>query len=113
MNDWNTPDDKPSDRAGRDQERIKPHFLKAVAMNTLQTPLKLGPIPQALRLRRGQALTCAAGCLWITSDVVLERGQSFVTPQAATYFVGAPLGCGVLSFSNPATLALNPLEMTC
>ncbi len=92
-------------------------------MNTLQTPLKLGPIPQPLRLRRGQALTCAAGCLWITSDalagrgqdsdVVLERGQSFVTPQAATYFVGAPLGCGVLSFSNPATLSLNPLETTC
>jgi biotin-[acetyl-CoA-carboxylase] ligase BirA-like protein len=26
------------------------------------------------------------------SDVVLESGQSFVTPQAATYFVSAPLG---------------------
>ncbi|MBI2728178.1 MAG: DUF2917 domain-containing protein [Polaromonas sp.] len=77
-------------------------------MHTPQTPLKLGLIPQALRLPRGQVLSCTAGCLWITSDalaglrdsdVVLESGQSFVTPQASTYFVGAPRGCGVLDFS--------------
>lgn len=90
-------------------------------MNTLQTPLTLGPIPQRLRLRRGQVLTCTGGCLWITSDalagrrdsdVVLESGQSFVTPQAATYFVGAPRGCGVLSFLSPDTPARNPVETT-
>jgi hypothetical protein len=82
-----------------------------------QTPLKLGPIPERFRLPRGQALACTAGCLWITSDalaglrdsdIVLESGQSFVTPQAATYFVGAPRGSGVLSFL-PATL----LETAC
>lgn len=90
-------------------------------MHTPQTPLKLGSIPKSLRLQRGQVLTCTAGCLWITSDalagrrdsdVVLESGQSFVTAQAATYFVGAPLGCGVLSFSSE-TPARNPLETTC
>ena len=91
-------------------------------MHAQQTPLKLGSIPKPLRLRRGQVLTCAGGCLWITSDalagrrdsdVVLESGQSFVTPQAATYFVGAPRGCGVLSFVSPGTSAPNPLETTC
>jgi hypothetical protein len=91
-------------------------------MHALQTPLKIGPIPKNFRLRRGQILTCTQGCLWITSDalagrrdsdVVLESGQSFVTPQAATYFVGAPRGCGVLSFLSPDTAARNSLETTC
>jgi hypothetical protein len=69
------------------------------------------------------ALTCTAGTLWITSDalaglgpdsdVVLESGQSFVTPQAATYFVGAPRGCGVLSLLSPTALAASPLETAC
>ena len=80
---------------------------------TPQTPLRLGPIPERFRLRRGQALACTAGCLWITSDalagrrdsdVVLESGQSFVAPQAATYFVGAPRGWGVLSFLSTSHL---------
>ena len=79
------------------------------ALQTPQTPLKLGSIPQPFRLPRGQVLACTSGCLWITSDalagrrdsdVVLECGQSFVTPQAAIYFVGAPRGCGVLDFSS-------------
>ena len=91
-------------------------------MNILQTPLKLGSIPKPLRLRRGQVMTCTGGCLWITSDalagrrdsdVVLESGQSFVTPQAATYFVGAPRGYGVLSLLSRCTPARNPLEATC
>ena len=73
-----------------------------------QSPLKLGSVPQPFRLPRGQVLACTSGCVWITSDalaglrdsdIVLESGQSFVTPQAATYFVGAPRGCGVLDFS--------------
>jgi hypothetical protein len=75
---------------------------------TLQTPMRLGSIPKPMRLPRGQVLACTGGCLWITSDalagrrdsdsdIVLESGQSFVTPQAAIYFVGAPRGCGVLS----------------
>lgn len=89
---------------------------------TPQTPLTLGSIPQALRLRRAQVLTCTGGCLWITSDalagrrdsdIVLESGQSFVTPQAATYFVGAPRGWGVLSFLPAGVPARNPLETTC
>ena len=95
---------------------------------TLQTPqasLTLGAIPQRLRLPRGQALACTGGCLWITSDalagrrdsdIVLESGQTFVTPQAATYFVGAPRGSGVLSFVSPGAAALNSLnslETTC
>lgn len=81
-------------------------------MPVLQTPVKLGSIPQRLRLRRGQSLTCDQGILWITSDalagrgrdsdVVLHSGQSFVVPQAATYLVGAPSGCGVLSLVAPA-----------
>jgi len=84
--------------------------------------LTLGSIPQALRLARGQVLACTGGCLWITSDalagrrdsdIVLESGQSFVTPQAATYFVGAPRGCGVLSLLSPAAPAANPLETAC
>jgi len=87
-----------------------------------QTPLTLGSIPKPLRLQRGQFLTCTGGCLWITSDalagrrdsdVVLESGQSFVTPQAAIYFVGAPRGWGVLSFLSPSTSARNALETTC
>jgi len=97
-------------------------------MSTIQTPqtpptpLELGHIPTSLRLRRGQLLTCIGGCLWITSDalagrrdsdIVLENGQSFVTPQAATYFVGAPRGWGVLSFLSPPIPARNPLETTC
>ena len=91
-------------------------------MSAPQTPLKLGPIPQPLRLRRGQRLTCTAGCLWITgdalagrrdSDIVLERGQSFVTPQAATYFVGAPRGCGVLSLLPYHSAAPGLLERPC
>ena len=91
-------------------------------MHAPQTPLKLGPIPQRLRLRRGQLLACDGGTLWITSDalaglgpdsdVVLERGQSFVTPQAATYFVGAPRGCGVLSLSSSDASA-HLLETAC
>ena len=87
-------------------------------MHTPQTPLKLGFIPQPLRLPRGQVLTCTGGCLWITSDalaglrdsdVVLESGQSFVTPKATTYFVGAPRGCGLLDFSP----ALQRAAATC
>ncbi|WP_411885508.1 DUF2917 domain-containing protein [Polaromonas sp. YR568] len=88
------------------------------APQTPQTPLTLGSIPQPFRLPRGQVLACIGGCLWITSDalaglrdsdVVLESGESFVTPQAATYFVGAPRGCGVLDFSP----ALQRTETTC
>lgn len=84
------------------------------APQTPQTPLKLGSIPKPLRLPRGQVLACTEGCLWITSDalaglrdsdVVLESGQAFVTPQAAIYFVGAPRGCGVLDFSTAAQRA--------
>lgn len=91
-------------------------------MFVAQPPLTLGSIPKPLRLRRGQILTCTGGCLWITSDalagrrdsdVVLESGESFVTPQAAIYFVGAPRGWGVLSFSSLPTPARNPLETTC
>lgn len=92
-------------------------------MHAQQTPLKLGPIPKRLHLQRGESLTCAEGILWITSDalaglgpesdVVLERGQSFVTPQAATYFVGAPRGCGVLSLSSSDASARNLLETAC
>ena len=92
-------------------------------MHAQQTPLTLGPIPKRLRLPRGQTLTCAEGTLWITSDalaglgpqsdVVLESGQSFVTPQTATYFVGAPRGCGVLSLLPSGTLAASSLEMAC
>jgi hypothetical protein len=91
-------------------------------MQAIQTPLKLGFTPTRLHLPRGQVLTCTAGCLWITSDalagrrdsdVVLQSGQLFVTPQAASYFVGAPLGSGVLSFRPPGTPALNPLETSC
>ncbi|AYQ27286.1 MULTISPECIES: DUF2917 domain-containing protein [unclassified Polaromonas] len=92
-------------------------------MHAPQTPLKLGPIPKRFRLPRGQALTCAQGTLWITSDalaglgpdsdVVLESGQSFVTPQAATYFVGAPRGCGVLSLSSSGAFPRSLLEAAC
>ena len=91
-------------------------------MQAMQTPLKLGFTPTRLHLPRGQVLTCIAGCLWITSDVlagsrdsdvVLQNGQFFVTPQAASYFVGAPRGSGVLSFLPPDTPALNPLETSC
>jgi hypothetical protein len=91
-------------------------------MHALQTPLRLGPIPQRLRLRRGQVLTCTGGILWITSDalagrrdsdIVLERGQSFVTPQAATYFVSAAHDCGVLSFLSAGALAPCLLESPC
>ena len=91
-------------------------------MNIPQTPLKLGPIPERFRLQRGQALACTDGCLWITSDalagrrdsdVVLESGQSFVAPQAAIYFVGAPRGSGVLSFVAADAAAPNPLETAC
>ena len=90
---------------------------------TPQTPIRLGPIPKHFRLRRGQVLTCGGGWLWITSDalagrgpdsdVVLGSGQSFVTPQASTYFVAAPLGCGVLSFSSTDTPARSTAETTC
>jgi hypothetical protein len=86
-------------------------------------PLTLGHIPQRLHLQRGQVLSCSAGCLWITSDalaglgpdsdVVLESGQSFVAPQAATYFVGAPLGHGVLCLLPPGAVAGQALEATC
>ena len=92
-------------------------------MPVLQTPLKLGPIPKRLRLRRGHALTCTEGTLWITSDalaglgresdVFLETGQSFITPQAATYFVGAPRGCGGLSLLPPLNLPARALETAC
>ncbi|MCZ8258418.1 MAG: DUF2917 domain-containing protein [Polaromonas sp.] len=92
-------------------------------MHVPQTPLKLGPIPKRFRLPRGQALTCAEGTLWITSDalsglgpdsdVVLESGQSFVTPHAATYFVGAPLGCGVLSLLPSSIGAASAVETAC
>lgn len=92
-------------------------------MHVLQTLLKLGSIPKRFRLPQGQALTCAEGTLWITSDalaglgpdsdVFLESGQSFVTLQAATYFVGAPRGCGVLSFLPPGTFAASSVEMAC
>jgi hypothetical protein len=86
-------------------------------------PLTLGQIPTSLRLQRGQVLSCTAGCLWITSDalaglgpdsdVVLGAGQSFVTPQAATYCVGAPLGYGVLSVLSPGSVAMQALEDPC
>lgn len=87
------------------------------------TPLTLGHIPTSLRLQRGQVLSCTAGYLWITSDalaglgpdsdVVLQSGHSFVTPEAATYCVGAPLGHGVLSVLSPGTAAMHPLESPC
>jgi hypothetical protein len=89
----------------------------------LPDSLTLGHVPKALRLQRGQLLRCSAGCLWITSDalaglgpdsdVVLESGQSFATPQADTYFVGAPLGYGVLSVSPLVTVVRQPLEAAC
>ena len=91
-------------------------------MQAMQTPLKLGFTPARLHLPRGQVLTCIAGCIWMTSDVlagrrdsvvVLQSGQFFVTPQAASYFVGAPRGSGVLSFLPPGTPALNSLETSC
>lgn len=91
-------------------------------MHAPQTLLTLGPIPKPLRLPRGQVLNCVGGCLWITSDVlagrrdsdvVLESGQSFVTPQAGTYFAGAPRGYGLLSLSSFYSPARNPLETTC
>ena len=91
-------------------------------MQTMQTPLKLGFTPTRLHLPRGQVLTCIAGCLWITSDVlagsrdsdvVLQSGQFFVTPQAASYFVGAPRGSGMLSFLPPDTVIPNSLETSC
>lgn len=87
------------------------------ALQTPQIPLKLGSIPKPFRLPRGQVLACTSGCLWITSDalaglrdsdIVLESGQSFVTPQAATYFVGAPRGCGVLDFSPASQRSETP-----
>jgi hypothetical protein len=88
-----------------------------------QSPLTLGRIPKSLRLPCGQVLTCAEGRLWITSDalagrgpdsdVVLDSGQSFVTPQAATYFVGASRGWGVLSFLSLPTPDRNSLEIAC
>lgn len=82
-------------------------------MQAMKPPLKFGFTPTRLRLPRSQVLTCIAGCLWMTSDVlagsrdsvvVLQSGQFFVTPQAASYFVGAPRGSGVLSFLPPDTL---------
>jgi hypothetical protein len=89
----------------------------------LPAPITLGHVPKALRLQRGQRLQCTAGCLWITSDalaglgpdsdVVLESGQCFVTRQAAIYFVGAPLGYGVLSVLSSVILTRRPLEATC
>ena len=91
-------------------------------MQAIQTPLKLGFTPTRLHLPGGQVLTCIAGCLWITSDVlagsrdsdvVLQSGEFFVTPQAASYFVGAPRGSGVLSFLPPDTLIPNSLETSC
>ena len=90
-------------------------------MHAQQTPFRLGSIPKPMRLPRGQILTCTEGCLWITSDalagrrdsdIVLENGQSFVTPQAATYFVGAPRGCGMLSLAACAS-APNAAETAC
>jgi Protein of unknown function (DUF2917) len=111
----------PTTRAGPGKNQTT--LSKEAVMNVPQTPIRLGPIPKHFRLRRGQALTCIAGYLWITSDalagrgpdsdVVLGNGQSFVTPQASTYFVGAPLGCGVLSFSSTDARARNTLETTC
>jgi hypothetical protein len=92
-------------------------------MPVLPTPLRVGSAPKRLRLRRGHALTCTEGTLWITSDalaglgpesdVFLETGQSFVTPQAATYFVGAPRGCGALSLLPPINVAARALETAC
>jgi hypothetical protein len=91
-------------------------------MHATQTSLKIGPVPIRLQLRRGQVLTCTAGCLWITSDalagrrdsdVVLRSGQFFVTPQAADYFVGAPRGSGELSFFLSNTPVINSLETSC
>jgi hypothetical protein len=91
-------------------------------MHATQTPLKIGPVPITLHLRRDQVLTCTAGCLWITSDaladrrdsdVVLRSGQFFVTPQAADYFVGAPRGSGELSFLPPNIPVTNSLETSC
>ena len=91
-------------------------------MHATQTPLKVGPIPTRLHLPRGKVLTCTAGCLWITSDVlagrrdsdvVLQSGQVFVTPQAANYFVGAPRGSGVLSFLSSNTPVIDSLDTSC
>ncbi|WP_332778109.1 DUF2917 domain-containing protein [Polaromonas sp.] len=61
-------------------------------MSALQSPLKVGLIPQALHLHPGEALTCTRGGVWITSDaiagdVVLDRGQAFVAQRAADYYV--------------------------
>ena len=91
-------------------------------MQAMKTPLKLGFTPTRLHLPRGQVLTCIAGCLWITSDVladrrdsdvVLQSGQYFVTPQAASYFVGAPRGSGVLSFLPSNTPVIDSLDTSC
>ena len=91
-------------------------------MQSMKSPLKLGFTPIRLHLPRGQVLTCTAGCLWITSDalaglrdsdVVLQSGQFFVTPQAASYFVGAPRGSGELSFFLSNTPVIKCLETSC
>lgn len=79
-----------------------------------QTQMTLGKIPEKLRLSRGQSLTCNGGCVWITSDalaglgrdsdVLLENGQSFVVPKAATYIVDAPFDWGLMSILSPHIL---------
>ena len=66
-------------------------------MNSSQTLLKVGPIPQILHLHPGETVTCARGGVWITSealagqgiagDVVLDCGQAFVAQRAADYYV--------------------------
>ena len=76
-------------------------------MNSPQTLLKVGPIPQILHLHPGETVTCARGGVWMTSealagqgvdsDVVLVRGQAFVARQAADYFVSGLRRYGTLS----------------
>ncbi len=76
-------------------------------MNSSQTLLKVGPIPEILHLHPGETVTCARGGVWMTSealagqgaasDVVLACGQTFVVPRAADYFVSGLRRYGALS----------------
>ena len=76
-------------------------------MSALQSPLKVGLIPQTLHLHPGEAVTCTRGGVWITSealpghgiagDVVLDCGQAFVAQRAADYYVSGLRRHGVCS----------------
>lgn len=77
-------------------------------MNSSQTLLEVGPLPQILHLHPGETVTCARGGVWMTSealagqgadsDVVLVCGQVFVAQQIADYFVSGLRRYGPSSF---------------